>query len=315
MRGSSRGQSEGGQSTVEWVALLAVVALLFAALVATGVRVPGTALARSLASRLLCAVSGAGSCGTGEPALIAAYGTEVGRLARAQMPTLAFEEGSRALPVDFRHCRRTGCADGREEGAVERSAAGSPVTAFVHVVDCRGDMPVSGDAVGSGADCSGPRSGNLYLQYWLYFADSATLRGLPLAGSRGYHADDWESIQVRIGYDGEVSSRASSHHGYNHEPGAANWASDAGIGPLRDVAEALGARPDNGWGPATGVLLVSGGSHAGNVGVERGGRYTPAARVRLIPLEPIAAREDSTFAVSPPWLKDVWRDPEAVGTE
>jgi hypothetical protein len=223
------------------------------------------------------------------------------------MPTLAFEDGSHAVPVDFRSCRLSDCSDGREEGVVERSEAGLPVTAFVHVVDCRGTP--------AGADCSGSRGGNIYIQYWLYFADSATLRGLPLAGSRGYHADDWESVQVRIGVDGEVSSRASSHHGYNHRPAAANWASDAGIGPLRDVAETLGARPDNGWGPATGVLLVSGGSHAGNVGDEHGGRYTPAARVRLIPLEPIAARDASTFAVSPPWLKDVWRDPEAGGTE
>ena len=34
----------------------------------------------------------------------------------------------------------------------------------------------------------------------------------------------------------------------------------------------------------------------------------------LIPLEPIAAHDRSTFAIVPPWLKEVWRDPEASGT-
>ncbi len=281
---------------MEWVALLALVALLLAALVAAGVRVPGAALARAVASRILCAASGAGSCGTGEPALIAAYGTEVGRLVRDHMPTLAFEDGSRALPVDFRRCRRPSCADGGEEGIVRRTEAGLPVTAFVHVLDRR------------------PR-GDLYIQYWLYYVDSATLRGVPVAGSRGYHADDWESFQVRIGAEGEVESRASSHNGYNHRPTVANWGSDAGVGPLRDLAEALGARAENGWGSATGILLVSGGSHAGNLGDDPGGRFTPGHRVHLIPLEPIAAADATPFAVSPPWLKRVWSDPEAEETD
>ena len=80
-------------------------------LVAAGVRVPGAELARAVASRMLCAVALADGCGD-EPELIAAYGTEVGRLVREHMPMLAFEEGSRALPVDFRRCRETACADG-----------------------------------------------------------------------------------------------------------------------------------------------------------------------------------------------------------
>ena len=115
--------------------------------------------------------------------------------------------------------------------------------------------------------------------------------------------------------DGDVEERASSHHGYNYRRSAANLVSDAGIGPLRDVAETVGARAENGWGPETGLLLVSGGSHAGNLGDEPGGRYTPAAAVHLVPLEPIAAADSTTFAISPPWLKQVWRDPEAEGTD
>jgi hypothetical protein len=202
-------RGEHGQSTVEWVGLLLLVALLLGALVATGVRVPGGGLARAIASRILCAIAIADSCGD-EPALIAAYGDEVGRLVRDHMPTLAFEAGSRGLPVDWRRCRSTVCGDGGEEGAVGRTARGLPVTAFVHVVDRR-------------------PGGYLYIQYWLYYADSATFRGIPIVGEKGYHADDWESVQVRIDEDGDVEERASSHHGYNYRRSAANLVSDAGI--------------------------------------------------------------------------------------
>ena len=302
---------ERGQGTVEWVGVLGVVGLFFAVLVGVGVRVPGGEVARALADRLLCAVSLADGCGD-EPAMIAAYGTEVGRLIREHMPTLAFEEGSRALPVDFRRCRSSSCGDGPEDGLVQRTDERLPVTAFVHVVDCRR----RGTAAPPGARCGGPAAGNLYLQYWFYYADSATLRDLPAVGDAGYHADDWESVQLRLRPDGEVDQRASSHHGYNYARGIANWGSDAGIGPLAELAEEVGARAPNGWGPRTGLLLVSGGSHAGNAaGGERTARFTPGRRVHLIPLEPIAAAGGSRFAVSPPWRKRVWLDPEASGTD
>jgi hypothetical protein len=289
------GRGQQGQSTVEWIALLALVSAIFLGLVATGARVPGTALARAVASAIACGVADPQGCGVDEPALVAAYGSEVGRLARDLMPTLAFEDGSRALPVDFRRCRASLCADGREEGLVTESDSGEPVTAFVHVVDRR------------------PQS-DLYIQYWLYYPESATLRGVPIVGAHGYHRDDWESVQLRVGADGEVEQRASSHNGYNHGPGIVNWGSDAGIGPLRRLAEAVGARAENGWGPRTDVLFASGGSHAGSLGDDRGDRFAPGRGVRLIPLEPIAAAEGAAFAVSAPWQKQVWRDPEATGT-
>lgn len=304
---------ERGQSTVEWVGLLLLVALLLAGMAGTGVRVPGTALARSIASRILCAAALADSCGD-EPVLIAAYGTEVGKLVRRHMPSLLFEQGSRAAPVNFRRCRSTVCGDGAEHGYVRRSEAGLPVTAFVHVVDCRADEAERSEA--EGLNCSGPRAGNLYVQYWTYYANSATLRGVPVVGEKGFHLDDWESVQIRIRPDGSVDQRASSHHGYNHDRGVGNWGSDADIGLLEDVAEALGARPRNGWGPETRVLLVSGGSHAGNAaGDQVGDRRTPGRRVHLIPLEEIASGSRARFAISPPWRKQVWRDPEAEGTE
>jgi hypothetical protein len=293
--------------------MLAVVALLLGGLLAAGVRVPGTALAGALASRMLCAAALAESCGD-EPSLIAAYGSEVGRLVRDHMPSLAFEPGSRAVPIDFRRCRRSSCGDGPRRGLVLRSEAGLPVTAFVHVVDCRSGDAVSTEA--SGARCRGSATDNLYIQYWLYYPESATLRGVPLVGAAGYHRDDWESVQVRIGPDDEVAQRASSHHGYNHVRGFANAASDAGVGALRRLAEAVGARPANGWGPVSPLLLVSGGSHAGNLGgFPRFERLTPGWRVRLVPLEPIAAEGGHRFAVVPPWRKEVWLDPEASGTE
>jgi hypothetical protein len=281
---------------VEWVGVLCVVGLLIAGLVAAGVWVPGTALAKAVASRLLCAAAMADGCGD-RPRLVAAYGTEVGKLVREHMPMLAFEEGSRALPVDFRRCRAAACGDGSARGLVHSSDAHLPVTAFTHVIDRR------------------ERGGSLYLQYWLYYADSATLRGVPVVGGAGYHADDWESVQIRIGPDGRVDQRASSHGGYNHGRGVANWGSDAGLEPLRDAAEAIAGREPNGWGPETGLLLVSGGSHAGNAaGIPHVDRFTPGHRVHLVPLEALAGTANASFAVSPPWHKEVWRDPEATGT-
>jgi hypothetical protein len=309
---------------VEWVGLVTVVGLVLLALVAAGVRVPGTGVARALASRMLCAVAMADGCGD-EPALIATYGDEVGRLVRRHMPTLMLERGSRALPVDFRRCRASACGDGTPRGIVHLTDRGRHVTAFVHVVDCRpgtphGSLP-GGDVAPPNAppNCSGSRAGFLYLQYWLYYADSATLRGVPVAGDEGYHHDDWESVQVRVAGDGHADERASSHHGYNYAHSVVNAGSDLGSDALREAVEAVGARPSGGWGSETHALFVSGGSHAGNAVGFLGNvdRIVPGRRVHLVPLEPIAAAEgdDYRFAVSPPWRKRVWRDPEAAGTD
>lgn len=293
--------SERGQGTVEWVATVLLVSALMLAAVAAGARVPGATLARALADRILCAASLTDGCGD-EPELVAAYGTEVGRLVRGNMPMLAFERGSRAVPVDFRRCRASACGDAAGEGLVHRTDEGLPVTAFVHVIDCREDEAERTEA--AGADCSGERAGNLYVQYWTYYPDSATLRGVPIAGEKGYHRDDWESVQLRLRPDGSVDQRASSHHGYNYQLSYANWMSDAGI-----VSR-------EGWGPETRLLLVSGGSHAGNaIGLASIDRFTPGGHVHLVPLERIAAETDARFAVSPPWLKRVWLDPEAQGTD
>lgn len=293
-------RSERGQGTVEWIGLVLLTSVAMLGLVAAGARVPGAPLARALADRLLCAASLADGCGD-EPELIAAYGSEVGALVRRHAPMLAFEHGSRAVPVDFRRCRSSECGDASGEGLIHRTDDRLPVTAFVHVVDCREEEAEATEA--AGADCSGERAGNLYLQYWTYYADSATLRGMPVVGEKGYHADDWESVQFRIGPDGSVDQRASSHHGYNYFLSDTNWLSDSGIAS------------HDGWGPETHLLIVSGGSHAGNAaGMADVDRYTPGRRVHLVPFESIAMDSGATFAVSPPWLKTVWLDPEARGT-
>jgi hypothetical protein len=312
---SSRNGPERGQASVEWVGLLLLVGVAFAGLLAAGAGLPGTPLARAIAGRILCAISFEGYCGEAA-GLVSAYGEEVAGIVREQAPGLAYEEGMRALPVDYRSCRRPACGDGARRGVVSRSATGEPVVAFVHVLDCRPGS--AADTEAAGGDCGGPRSGNLYLEYWTYYANSATLRGVPVAGSAGFHDDDWEGAEIRIGADGEIAERASSHNGYNYEQSAWNWGSDAGIGVLRDLAELIGARPENGWGPRTGWLFVSGGSHAGNARADTYGvgRITPGRRLLLVPLEPIAESGEPTgFAISPPWRKRLWRDPEAEGTD
>ncbi len=288
-----------------------MVALLLAGILAAGVRIPGVALARSILARIVCAAAVGDPC-PAAPALESAYGEELAGMVRRHAPNIAYEAGMRALPVDYRRCRSPRCADGAARGLVGRSRRRQPVSAFVHVVDCseRGDP--------GGADCSGGRAGNLYLQYFFYYPDSATFRGVPYAGERGFHLHDWESLQVRIGPDGESDSRASSHNGYSHRQGVRNWGSDSGFGPAELAARALGARSPGGWGEESGWLFVSGGSHAGSVlGSPRSlARITPRDRIHLIPLEPIAAAGPATGfgTVTPPWRKEVWLDPEAEGT-
>jgi hypothetical protein len=282
--------AESGQGTVEWIALILLVALLMLGLgTAVGVGLPGTALIKALASRLVCAV-GLDGCDAEDSRLASAYGDEVAALVAEGAPHILYEPGMRALPVDYRRCREDACAEGAEEGQVWRSQAGEPTVAFVRVIDCR---------LGSetrGANCAGSRAGNLYLQYWLYYPGSATgegsiapelVRSLSSAvGRPSYHADDWESYQLRIGPAGR-SARASSHHGYG-----------------------------GGWVRADGAFRVAGGSHAGSMQPRNFARFTPADRLRLIPLEPIAARRPrARFAISPPWAKRVWRDPEYDGTD
>ena len=275
--------AEDGQSTVEWTALILLVSLAFGLLGALA-GLPGAALARSITEKLICA-AGLDQCGPGSEAssLALAYGDEVAAMVAEHAPTIFYESGMRALPVDYRRCREDACADGAESGGVWVTNTGERTVAFTHVVDCRRDSP----------ECGGERAGNLYIQYWLYYPGSATGEGSiapgvirQLSGGRTYHPDDWESFAVRLG-PGGAHQRASSHTGYGE-----------------------------GWVPEHRLLYVAGGSHAGSVEVRESDRATPSGRLRLIPLEPIAAADPAVeFAVTPPWLKRVWLDPEYEGTD
>lgn len=293
-------KSGRGQSTLEWVGLITLIAALMAAFTAAGLRVPGAGLAHSVSTKILCAASLSGGC-AGEGSLEAAYGNEVADLVRAGAPTLMYGRDMLGLPVDYRTCRSPYCADGTGEGAVEESTAGEPVTLFTRVVE---------------------RDGSTYVQYWAYYPESASLRGAPVLEEKGYHLHDWESVQVRVGPDGTVSQRASSHAGYNHSRSATNWGSDMGWGFLTDATEAVGLREEGGWGEPTGRYLIAGGSHAGNVAGDLGSgeypSYTPASLIRLVPLETVRngplARPARFDPINPPWEKEVWTDPEAEGT-
>ncbi|MCC6755062.1 MAG: hypothetical protein IT199_01635 [Solirubrobacterales bacterium] len=292
--------SSRGQSTIEWVGLITLIAGLMATFAAAGIQAPALGLAHSVSTRILCAASLSGSC-AGEGSLDAAYGEELAGLVRSGAPTLMYGRDMLGLPVDYRTCRSPYCADGTGEGEVTESTAGEPVTLFTRVIE---------------------REGSTYVQYWAYYPESASLRGAPVLEQKGYHPHDWESIQIRVAADGTISERASSHAGYNHSRSAANWGSDMGWGFATDLTEAVGLREKGGWGEPTGRYLIAGGSHAGNVDGELGDdeypSYTPARLIRLVPLESIKdgplARPARFDPITPPWEKEVWTEPEAEGT-
>ena len=309
---------------MEWIALIALVAIALGSLAwLVGLRVPGAALAHQLAERLVCAVRLTEDC-RNEPRLRAANGDEVAALLRDHAPALLYEKGMRTLPVDFRGCRADACAEGPESGAVTRSGAGQRTVAFTHVIDCRAGQTARTEAWGG--ECSGSRAGNLYLQYWLYYAGSATAEGsTPLRGPirrvstalghSTYHPDDWEGYQVRIGPGGSFA-RASAHHGYDYEldPPLLPYA----IERDRDGRSRFQRVPDavNGWGPERDAYYISGGSHAGTARAERAvTRTTKDGRLVLVPIESLPDRERYSFAISPPWRKRVYFDPEYGGTD
>jgi hypothetical protein len=281
-----------GQSTVEWIGLVLVVSFVVSlggAIV--GIGLPGAALAHAIGSRIVCAAGLGDGCSLGAGPLLTAYGHELAAEVREHAPRIFYEDGMRALPVDYRDCREDACADGADGGSVSRTEAGLPVTLFVHAVDCRPGAP--GDVTGGEIDCSGERRGKVYLQYYAYYPGSATGEGSiapdairDLTGGATYHPDDWESFQVKLTADGSLE-RASSHHGY---------------GP--------------GWVAETGAYFVSGGSHAGHLFPSQTDRFTDPDAITLMPLEPIAADDGGVaFAVTPPWRKQVWFDPEYEGTD
>ena len=168
-----------GQASPEWLGIELVVSLALAAIVAAAVNLPG-GLVRTLTAQLLCAASLGEGCGGQPSALTLAYGPELAELVALRVPTLEYEKGMLALPVDWRTCREDACANGPDSGEATESQRGEPVTLFSHIVDCldpEAPMPPE-------AECEVDAAGNLYIQFWAYYPDSATtpFDGRPSAG-------------------------------------------------------------------------------------------------------------------------------------
>lgn len=312
-------KNERGQASIEWVALVSIVALALGALLATIPVVDGRSLGGALAHRLTCAVRGA--CDDGDGELARAYGARDAELVRRHLQGLVFEPGERQIPVDWRACRAVACGTASDDRDldVHRSDAGSPATVFTRLLR---------------------RGSRRYIQYWFYYPDSNTtwaasdkiwnrtpvgaIGGLVTGSDSypGYHPDDWEGATVRVEADGRAAVRVTSH-------GHWQWCKhDRCVGR---------------WGPATGWTRVSRGSHAGHVPVDVeaptrfGGRPKPdqgyrerrqlpgadlrerttsADAIRLVPLERI---EQGSYrrldpGISPPWEKDAYEDPESSGS-
>jgi hypothetical protein len=207
-------------------------------------------------------------------ALERAYGGETAELVRRYSPNVTYERDSAELPIDFRRCRRLECANGADAAEQIRSSMAG--------------LPVTAFTRVVDRRAAG---GALYLQYWFYYPESFSgalgrLLGPFTHDWPGYHPDDWEGVQLMLRPNAPVVARATAHGGYS-----------------------------SGWTRWTGWYRVSGGSHAGQL-VDRtdGERTTPAAGLALIPLERQQDLQAYRFAISPPWLKEVYEDPESASS-
>ncbi len=273
------GQGQGGQAAVEWIGLILLLSALLTGILgiagAAGV-LNGRAVGAAIFDKIVCAVRGSGSC-MKPTALIDAYGERDADLVRNLAPNIVYEFGTKAMPVDFRNCRKPECGDGVEStGMASKTKKGWPATVFTHVVE---------------------KDGFKYIQYWLYFADSTSGAGSVPHPLRKpfpwYHDDDWESYQVRISPDGTKHVRSSAHNDYRGCKSCKNE-----------------------WAKYSGWHRVSGGSHAGHV--PRGDtfeRFTPSATLKIVPIKTLSEKDKSTsFAISRPWIKKVYTDPESWST-
>ena len=139
-------RSERGQASVEWVGLLLLVSVVFAAAIAFVPVMDGRPLGAAIARALVCAVRQ--DCHGERVALTNAYGERDAALVREHAPNIAYEHGTLTLPVDYRHCRSHRCSDAPDDRDLDasRTRSGLPATVFTHVVH---------------------RGGRTYLQYWL----------------------------------------------------------------------------------------------------------------------------------------------------
>ena len=328
---SVRPGAQRGQATVEFVALLLICCLAFGASIALGAGFDGRSFGGFLARHVVCAVGG--RCDRDERLLTEAYGARDGAMVRALAPNLVYEPGERQLPVDWRRCRRPGCAEAPDDRMLDAHVGG-------------GDRGAVGRGRATAFTRLMRRAGRLYVQYWLYYPDSnSVLAGADRVWARswllprirelvsgtpdypGFHEDDWEGVFVRLDPDGTAWIRASSH---GHLQGC-KWL----------------ACHDH-WVRGTGWVRISRGSHAGHVpfrGERRwrsrarpaAPRYTPLPApprrtpmlpgrdlnertttgegLRLVPLEGLDHGDyrPRDPGVKPPWDKGAYGDPEADG--
>lgn len=281
--------SGAGQSSPEWIGLILLVAVALAIGAATaataataagkGGEGEGDGLGEVIAKRLACAADLRFSGCLDAPApLVAAYGPALAETIKIFTPSIEYEKGMTAVPVDFRTCRRGPCSVGASEGLVETNTRGEPVTLFTRVIDCRDGYETPD------ADCTGDRAGHVYLGFWSYFTGSATGEGSfapgtvrslsEKLGKPTFHWDDFEHLMIRlpraevseldriaaIGTDPVrarartyADARVSSHKGYAYSSGD----------PRRLVTDARADRPS--WGPNLGRYGIYGGSHAGYI--------------------------------------------------
>jgi hypothetical protein len=281
-----------------------LVTLLLGALLTAAPAVDGRSFGGFLAHRIVCAVKL--GCNEGDAALAGAYGVAGAELVRAHAPNLVYEPGERQIPVDWRRCRRPGCANAPDERDldVHHSYQGARATVFTRVLR---------------------RGGRTYVEYWFYFPDSNTTWAgsdkiwealWPLGRYPGFHRDDWEAYVVRLESDGSAWARASSH---------GHW----------QGCKEKDCRGE--WTARTVWTRVSRGSHAGHIPLRtelRGNprreaaerrhvaqlpgrdlheRTTTSEGLRLIPLETHDRRQyrSNGEGIKPPWRKDAYRDPES----
>jgi hypothetical protein len=174
---------ERGQGTVEYLGLLAALALLLG-LLALGVDSPEVPWARLIHLPRHHHVDTLDERALRDPVL--------GPLLVAAAPAIVLERDAYGVDSTIPSpdsCRSLGCA---------RFGAASCVL-YVHVVH---------------------EPSRTIFEYWMYYPTSQTDH-LPIVALQGYHRDDWEGVEVALTLDGRLDgARASAHLGWN---GSAAW--------------------------------------------------------------------------------------------
>jgi hypothetical protein len=137
--GAARRSTQRGQATVESAGLAALIAVILIAVIAAvaggGEVEAGRGLAGLIGRRIACAPHLPDACH--HQAVVPAYGWPLARLARALAPApqpLPGADGLPLVPVDFRRCRREGCA---VAAGPHLTASNRRTTDFTQLVDQR----------------------------------------------------------------------------------------------------------------------------------------------------------------------------------